>query len=89
MLFFIGVFGVTGPRRSIITASISLELILLSTHICFVLASLHSDDLLGQIYTLMILTVAAVEISTGLAIVIVYYRLRGSSLIDHMDLLKS
>lgn len=76
-------------RKHVIIILISLELILLSININFVVFSIFLDDLLGQIYALLVLTVAAAESALGLAILIVYYRLRGGISIDLINLLKS
>jgi len=76
-------------RKHVIIILISLELILLSTNINFVIFSVFLDDILGQIYALLVLTVAAAESALGLAILIVYYRLRGGISIDLISLLKS
>lgn len=81
-LFLIGTFGMFLSRKHVIIILISLELILLSANINFVLFSVFLDDILGQIYALLILTVAAAESALGLAILIVYYRLRGGISID-------
>lgn len=75
-------------RKHIINILISLELIILSININFIVISCFIDDLLGQIYSLLILTVAAAETSIGLAIIIVYYRLRGGISVDLISLLK-
>jgi len=88
-LFLIGTFGMFLGRRDIILILISLELILLSVNINLVFASIEIDDILGQIYGLLVLTVAAAETAIGLAIVIVYYRLRGSISVDLINYLKS
>jgi NADH-quinone oxidoreductase subunit K len=88
-LFVIGSFGMFLSRKHIIIILISLELILLSASINFVIFSVFLDDLLGQIYCLLVLTVGAAESALGLAILIVYYRLRGSISIDIINLLKS
>jgi len=89
IVFCTGIFGMFLGRRDIIIILISLELILLSANINFVFYSIQLDDLLGQIYGLLVLTVAAAETAIGLAIVIIYYRLRGSVSIDSINLLKS
>lgn len=88
-LFLIGTFGMFLSRKHVIIILISLELILLSININFVVFSIFLDDLLGQIYALLVLTVAAAESALGLAILIVYYRLRGGISIDLINLLKS
>jgi NADH-quinone oxidoreductase subunit K len=88
-LFLIGTFGMFLSRKHVIIILISLELILLATNINFVIFSVFLDDILGQIYALLVLTVAAAESALGLAILIVYYRLRGGISIDLISLLKS
>lgn len=88
-LFLIGTFGMFLSRKHVIIILISLELILLSANINFVVFSVFLDDILGQIYALLVLTVAAAESALGLAILIVYYRLRGGISIDLISLLKS
>jgi len=76
-------------RKHIIIILISLELILLAVNINFVIFSIFLDDFMGQIFALFVLTVAAAETALGLAILIVYYRLRGGISIDLINLLKS
>lgn len=87
-IFIIGSLGMCFFRKHIINILISLELLLLSTNINFIVFSCFLDDLLGQLYALIVLTVAAAESSIGLAIVTVYYRLRGGIAIDLVKLLK-
>jgi NADH-quinone oxidoreductase subunit K len=89
LMFVIGIFGMFLTRNHIIIILISLELILLAININFIVFSIFFDDLLGQMYALLILTVAAAESALGLAILIVYYRLRGGISIDLIALLKS
>jgi len=88
LLFIIGSCGMFIFRKHVINILISLELIILSLNINFIVISCYFDDLLGQLYSLIILTVAAAESSVGLAIIIVYYRLRGGISIDLISLLK-
>jgi len=88
ILFIIGILGMFIFRKHIINILISLELILLSINMNFIIFSLILDDMLGQIYALLVLTLAAAESSIGLAIIIVYYRLRGGISIDLINLLK-
>lgn len=76
-------------RKHIIIILLSLELILLSVDINFCIFSVFLDDLLGQLFALLVVTVAAAESSIGLAILIIYYRLRGGISIDLISLLKS
>lgn len=88
-LFLIGTFGMFLSRKHVIIILISLEMILLSANINLVVFSIFLDDILGQIYALLVLTVAAAESALGLAILIIYYRLRGGISIDLISLLKS
>lgn len=79
-LFVVGSLGMFLTRKHIIIILISLELILLAININFIASSVYLDDLVGQLYVILILTVAAAESSLGLALLIVYYRLRGGIL---------
>lgn len=88
-IFMIGWLGMFLYRKHIINILISFELMLLSININFIATSCYLDDLLGQLYALFILAVAATETSIGLALVTVYYRLRGGISIDLINLLKS
>lgn len=88
ILFFTGSMGMFLFRKNIINILISLELILLSINFNFIVFSCFLDDLLGQLYALFILTLAAAESSIGLAIIVIYYRLRGGISIDLISLLK-
>lgn len=88
ILFVIGSMGMFLFRKNIINILISLELILLSINFNFIVFSCYLDDLLGQLYALFILTLAAAESSIGLAIIVIYYRLRGGISIDLISLLK-
>jgi NADH-quinone oxidoreductase subunit K len=76
-LFFIGLFGIILNRRNILIVLMCLEMILLSLNLNFIVMSSYIDDFSGQIFAFFILTVAAAESAVGLAIIIVYYRLRG------------
>jgi len=87
-IFIIGTCGMFLFRKHIINILISLELLILSLNLNFIVLSCYLDDVTGQIYSLFILTVAAAESSLGLAIVIVYYRLRGGISVDLLSLLK-
>jgi NADH-quinone oxidoreductase subunit K len=89
ILFVIGAFGMFLIRKHIIIILISFELLLLSININFISASIFIDDLQGQIISLLVLTVAASESALGLALLIVYYRLRGGISLDLINLLKS
>lgn len=76
-------------KKNIIIILISLEIILLSIIINFIIFSVFLDDFLGQIYGLFVLTMAAAETALGLAILISYYRVRGSVFVDLVSLLKA
>lgn len=76
-------------RKHLIIILISLELMLLAVNINFIIFSVLLDDLLGQIYAILMLAIAAAETAIGLAILVIYYRLRGGISIDLVSLLKS
>ena len=88
IIFIIGSLGMFLFRKHIINILISLELLLLAINMNFVVFSCFLDDFIGQLYALLVLTVAAAESSLGLALVIIYYRLRGGISIDLLSLLK-
>jgi NADH-quinone oxidoreductase subunit K len=75
-------------RRNILIILMSIELALLGLNLNFILFSIYFDDAYGQLFSLFILTVAAAESAVGLAIIIIYYRLRGSILINQLPVLK-
>jgi len=87
-LFVISLFGLFITRKHLIIMLMSFELLLLSSIILSVVGSIFLDNLLGQVYCLLILTVGATESAIVLAILIVYYRLRGSISIDLVNYLK-
>ena len=88
ILFTIGVFGIFVNRKNIIVILMSIELILLSVNINFVAFSSFMGDIAGQIFALLILTVAAAEAAIGLAILVVYFRNRGSIAVEDVNLMK-
>lgn len=88
LLFVIGVCGIFLNRKNIITILMSIELILLSVNINFVAFSTALGDLTGQIFTLLVLTVAAAEAAIGLAILVIFFRNRGSIDVDDIQELK-
>lgn len=88
IIFTLGVLGIFMNRKSIINILMSIELMLLAVNINFVAFSAHLNDLAGQIFTLMILTVAAAEAAIGLAIVVVYYRNRGTISVEEISELR-
>ena len=88
ILFFLGVFGIIFQRRNILIILMCIELILLSVNLNFIVFSVYLDDFFGQLFSLFILTVAASESAIGLAILILYFRLRGNITINQETLLK-
>ena len=88
VLFLIGVYGIFFSRKNIIIVIMSIELLLLACNINFLLYSLLWWDLVGQIFTLIILTVAASESAIGLAILVVFYRLQGYIAVDSIQNIK-
>ena len=88
IIFTIGVIGIFLNRKNVIIILMSIELILLAVNINLVSFSIFSQDLTGQIFTMFILTVAAAEAAIGLAIIVVYYRNKGSIRIQDISSLK-
>ncbi|MBI1385010.1 MAG: NADH-quinone oxidoreductase subunit NuoK [Rhizobiales bacterium] len=88
IVFTLGVFGIFLNRKNVIVILMSIELMLLAVNINLVAFSVHLGDLVGQIFTLLVLTVAAGEAAIGLAIVVVYYRNRGSIAVEDINLMK-
>lgn len=88
LLFIIGLTGMVINRRNILILIMCIEMMLLSLNLNFIVFSIYFDDLYGQIFSLFILTVAAAESAIGLAIIIIYYRLRGSILMSQISVLK-
>lgn len=87
-LFIIGLFGMLLSRKHLIIILMALELLLLAVNINFTVCSIYYDDIIGQIYSLLILAVGATESAIGLALLIVYYRLRSSISIELITYLK-
>ena len=88
IIFIIGVIGIFLNRKNVIIILMSIELILLAVNINLVSFSIFTQDLTGQIFTMFILTVAAAEAAIGLAIIVVYYRNKGSIRIEDISSLK-
>ena len=88
ILFTIGVAGIILNHKNIIVILMSVELILLAVNINLVAFSTHAGDLTGQVFALLILTVAAAEAAIGLAVLVAYYRNRGSIAVDDINALK-
>ena len=88
ILFTIGVLGIFLNRKNIIIILMSVELILLAVNISFVAFSAYLGDLVGQVFALFVLTVAAAEDAIGLAILVVYFRNRGTIAVEDVNLMK-
>ena len=88
VLFTLGIFGIFLNRKNVIIILMSIELILLSVNINMVAFSSFLGDITGQIFALFVLTVAAAEAAIGLAILVVYYRNRGSIAVEDINLMK-
>jgi NADH-quinone oxidoreductase subunit K len=88
VLFTIGIFGIFLNRKNVIVILMSIELMMLAVNLNLVAFSAFHADLVGQVFTLIVLTVAAAEAAIGLAIVVVYFRNRGTIDVTEIDLLK-
>lgn len=88
VLFVTGIFGLFLNRKNIIILLMSIELILLSVNINFVAFSSFMGDMAGQVFTLFILTVAAAEAAIGLAILVVFFRNRGTIDVEDVNVMK-
>ena len=88
ILFALGFFGIFLNRRNVIIILMSIELILLAVNVNLVAFSVALGDLVGQVFALFVLTVAAAEAAIGLAILVAYFRNRGSIDVDDIDVLK-
>ncbi len=87
-LFTIGVLGIFLNRKNVIVILMSIEIILLAVNINLIAFSTHLNDIVGQVFALFILTVAAAEAAIGLAILVVYFRNRGSIAVEDVNLMK-
>jgi NADH-quinone oxidoreductase subunit K len=88
ILFTLGIFGIFLNRKNVIIILMSIELILLAVNINLVAFSTHLGDIVGQVYALLVLTVAAAEAAIGLAILAAYYRNRGSIAVEDINMMK-
>ena len=88
ILFTIGVFGIFLNRKNVIIILMSIELILLSGNINLVAFSSFLGDMVGQVFAMFVLTVAAAEAAIGLAILVVYFRNRGSIAVEDLNVMK-
>lgn len=88
VLFTLGVFGIFLNRKNVIVILMSIELILLSVNINMVAFSTHLNDIVGQVFALLVLTVAAAEAAIGLAILVVFFRNRGSIAVEDVNMMR-
>ena len=88
IIFIIGVLGIFLNRKNIIIMLMSIELILLAINFNFIIFSVSLNDIVGQIYSLFILTVADAESAIGLAILVAYYRIRGTIAVRYINLMR-
>ena len=88
ILFTLGIFGIFLSRKNVIVILMSVELMLLAVNINLVAFSAHLGDLVGQIFAMFVLTVAAAEAAIGLAILVVYFRNRGTIAVEDINLMK-
>ena len=88
ILFTLGIFGIFLNRKNVIIILMSIELILLAVNINLVSFSSFLGDIVGQVFALFVLTVAAAEAAIGLAILVVFYRNRGSIAVEDINLMK-
>lgn len=87
-LFLLGIWGIFLNRKNILIMVMSIELMLLSVNVLFLTFSIALDDIFGQILALFILTVAAGESAIGLALLVIYYRVRGNIAVEYIHLIK-
>ena len=88
IIFFLGIIGIFLNRKNVIVILMSIELILLAVNINLISFSIFSGDIVGQIFTMLILTVAAAEAAIGLAIIVIFYRNKGSIRVEDIHELK-
>ena len=88
ILFTIGIFGIFLNRKNVIIIMMSIELMLLAVNINFVAFSVVLHDLVGQVFAMFVLTVAAAEAAIGLAILVVYFRNRGTIAVEDINQMK-
>ena len=88
IIFTIGIVGIFLNRKNIIIILMSIELILLAVNINLVSFSIYLENLVGQVFTMFVLTVAAAEAAVGLAIIVIYYKNKGSINVEQISSLK-
>ena len=88
IIFTVGIIGIFLNRKNVIIILMSIELILLAVNITLVSFSIYLQNLVGQVFAMFILTVAAAESAVGLAIIVIYYKNRGAINVEHISSLK-
>lgn len=88
VLFLIGILGIVVNRKNLIILLMSIELMLLSLNFCFIISTVLLDDIMGQVFALYVLVVAAAESAIGLSILVAYYRVRGTISVQYLNLLR-
>ncbi|WP_379921280.1 NADH-quinone oxidoreductase subunit NuoK [Erythrobacter sp. R86502] len=88
ILFVLGVLGIFLNRKNVIVILMAIELILLAVNLNLVAFSAFMQDLVGQVFAMLVLTVAAAEAAIGLAILVIYFRTRGSIAVDDINRMK-
>ena len=87
-IFLLGICGIFLNRKNLIIMLMSVELMLLAVNLILLVFSVYLDDIVGQIFALLVLTVAAAESAIGLALLVVYYRVRGTISVEMINLIK-
>ncbi len=87
-LFTIGVFGIFVNRKNIIVILMAIELLLLSVNLNLIAFAVFNGDIKGQVFAMLVLTVAAAEAAVGLAILVVYFRNRGDIAVEDVNLMR-
>ncbi|KPG02111.1 NADH-quinone oxidoreductase subunit NuoK [Rhodopseudomonas palustris] len=88
VLFTLGILGIFLNRKNVIIILMSIELILLAVNINLVAFSIFLNDIVGQVFALLVLTVAAAEAAIGLAVLVVFFRNRGTIAVEDINLMK-
>jgi len=86
-LFFIGLVGLTINKRSVLLILLCIEVVLLAVNLNFIFYSIYLDDIIGQLFALYVLTVAAAESAIGLALLVIYYRVHNNLSMESINLL--
>jgi len=87
-LVLLGIWGIFMNRKNILVMLMSIELMLLAVNMNFLVFSVYLDDVLGQVFALFVLTVAAAESAIGLALLVIYYRIRGTIQVEYINLIR-